>query len=92
MTRLHHLQILKDAGILKIRKEATKNYYYFDPDMNSFDRLIHVLQKAKELTAELPDRSEPFAMGYCRAGKMRSLRNVAYPCPGTVSHLHHFKN
>lgn len=53
----HHLQILKDAGILKMRKEATKNYYYFDPDTKSFDRLIYVLQKAKELTAELPDRS-----------------------------------
>ena len=37
-------------------KAATKNYYYFDPDMKSFDRLIHVLQKAKELTAGLPDR------------------------------------
>lgn len=23
----HHLQILKDAGILKMRREATKNYY-----------------------------------------------------------------
>lgn len=52
----HHLQILKDAGILKMRKEATKNYYYFDPDMKSFDRLIHMLQNAKELTAKLPDR------------------------------------
>lgn len=28
----HHLQILKDAGIVKVRKEATKNYYYFDAD------------------------------------------------------------
>lgn len=53
----HHLQILKEAGILKARKEGTKNFYYFDPDMKSFDRLIHVLQKAMELTAELPDRS-----------------------------------
>lgn len=55
----HHLQILKDVGILKVRKEATKNYYYFDPNTKSFDRLIHVLQKAKELTAKLLDRSEP---------------------------------
>lgn len=54
----HHLRILKEAGILKVRKEATKNYYYFDPDTKSFDRLIHVLQKAKELTAGLPDRGE----------------------------------
>ena len=22
----------KDAGIVKVRKEATKNYYYFDAD------------------------------------------------------------
>jgi len=53
----HHLQILKDAGILKMRREATKNYYYFDPNMESMDRLIGILQKSKEITAELPDRS-----------------------------------
>lgn len=53
----HHLQILKDAGILQVRKEGTKNYYYFDPDTQSFDRLVHVLQSARELTAKLPDRS-----------------------------------
>lgn len=53
----HHLQILKDAGILKVRREGTKNYYYFDTDTKSFDGLIHMLQRAKELTAELPDRS-----------------------------------
>lgn len=53
----HHLQILKDAGILKVRKEATKNYYYFDSDTQSFDRLIHMLQSAKKLMAEFPDRS-----------------------------------
>lgn len=53
----HHLQILKDAGILKVRKEATKNYYYFDPGAQSFDRLIHMLQSAKTLMAKLPDRS-----------------------------------
>lgn len=51
----HHLQTLKDAGILKVRKEATKNYYYFDPDTQSFDRLIHMLQSAKELMAKLPE-------------------------------------
>lgn len=53
----HHLQILKDAGILKMRREATKNYYYFDPDMESFKLLIKVLQNAIDLTAALPDRS-----------------------------------
>ncbi|MDD6193590.1 MAG: metalloregulator ArsR/SmtB family transcription factor [Lachnospiraceae bacterium] len=54
----HHLQILKDAGILKMRREATKNYYYFDPDMESFGLLIEMLKKAISITSELPDRSQ----------------------------------
>ena len=54
----HHLQILKAAGILKVRKEATKNFYYFDPDMKSFDRLINVLETAKLITLSLPNRDE----------------------------------
>lgn len=53
----HHLQILKDAGILKMRREATKNYYYFDSGMDSFVQLIGMLQKAVDITSELPDRS-----------------------------------
>ena len=53
----HHLQILKDAGIVKMRKEGTKNYYYFDPEMESFERLIAVLQLAMEISKALPDRS-----------------------------------
>lgn len=28
----HHLSILKDAGLVKLRREGTKNYYYFDAD------------------------------------------------------------
>ncbi len=52
----HHLQILKNAGILKMRREATKNYYYFDPDMKSFNLLIDVLQQAMKITSEIPDR------------------------------------
>lgn len=46
----HHLQILKDAGLLKVRKEGTKNYYYFDPDMRCFDQLIEMLNEAKRIT------------------------------------------
>lgn len=53
----HHLQILKDAGIVKSRKEGTKIYYYFDPDMKSMTTLIDALQLAIEITQALPDRS-----------------------------------
>ena len=53
----HHLQILKDAGIVKMRKEGTKNYYYFDPEMESFEKLIAALQLAMDISKALPDRS-----------------------------------
>lgn len=53
----HHLQIMKDAGIVRVRKEGTKNYYYFDPEMASFEKLVSTLQLAVEICKELPDRS-----------------------------------
>lgn len=53
----HHLQILKDAGIVKMRKEGTKNYYYFDADVDRFQLLMDVLNRIVQITSELPDRS-----------------------------------
>ena len=53
----HHLQIMKDAGIIKVRREGTKNYYYFDTEMEAFEKLILTLQLAMEISKELPDRS-----------------------------------
>lgn len=53
----HHLQILKDAGILKVRREGTKNYYYFDADMEAWSSLIRMLTHAQEIMNQLPDRS-----------------------------------
>lgn len=53
----HHIQILKDAGILKMRREGTKNYYYFDADMEAMNRLIHMLKHASKIMELLPDRS-----------------------------------
>lgn len=53
----YHLQIMKRAGIVKMRKEGTKNYYYFDADKNSFGNLINMLSHAKKVMESLPDRS-----------------------------------
>ncbi len=47
-----HLKILKDAGVLKIRREGTRSFYYPDPDMNSFTTLISVLQRAVDFSKE----------------------------------------
>lgn len=47
----HHLQILKDAGILAVRKEGTKNYYYFDSNLESMKQLIETLNKAVDIAS-----------------------------------------
>ena len=53
----HHLQILKEAGILNMRREGTKNYYYFDTDTMALQNLICLLEHTKQIMAQLPDRS-----------------------------------
>ena len=53
----HHLGILKDAGLVKVRREGTKNYYYFDADSEAMTRLLQMLTDAKKIMENLPDRS-----------------------------------
>lgn len=53
----HHLQILKDAGLLKMRREGTRNYYYFDADMLALEQLMQMLGHIKSIMSLLPDRS-----------------------------------
>ena len=55
----HHIQILKKAGIVKMRREGTKNYYYFDADAQAMNGLLRMISHAKEIMERLPDRSEP---------------------------------
>lgn len=54
----HHLQILREAGILGVRKEGTKNYCYFDSDLRTMKQLIAALQHAVDIASALPDREE----------------------------------
>lgn len=51
-----HLRILRDAGIVKVRREGTKNYYYFDADTEAMTRLLRMLTDAKAIMEALPDR------------------------------------
>lgn len=53
----HHLKILKEAGIVKMRREGTRNYYYFDAEPTSLKQLSSMLDHVKQIMAELPDRS-----------------------------------
>lgn len=54
----HHMQILKDAGFVKVRKEGTKHYYYLDMDDNEIDNLCRLFEDIRKILKNVPDRSE----------------------------------
>lgn len=39
----HHLQILKEAGIVAMRKEGTKNYYYLSADETHWEDIVSLV-------------------------------------------------
>lgn len=53
----HHLRILKEAGLIRVRREGTRNYYYFDADAKVIRELVQMLLHAHTIMAGLPDRS-----------------------------------
>ena len=53
----HHLRILRNAGIVRMRREGRKTYYYLDPNMEAFNRLSSALLQAVRICAALPNRS-----------------------------------
>lgn len=54
----HHIQILKDAGFLKMRREGTMHFYYFDENAAALDQLLQLLAHAKALSTQLPAHRE----------------------------------
>ena len=42
--------IRDSAGIVKVRKEGTKNYYYFAPEMEAFEQLVSTLHLAMKIS------------------------------------------
>lgn len=40
----HHLQILKQAGIVAMRKKGTKNYYYLSVDETQWQEIADLIQ------------------------------------------------
>ena len=39
----HHLQILKDAGVINMHREGTMNYYYVDANENEWGRIKQLI-------------------------------------------------
>ena len=52
----HHIKILKDAGIVGMRSEGTKNYYYLTNEHAKLDALLALFQNVLDLSKKM--RSE----------------------------------
>lgn len=53
----HHMQILKNAGIVKTRKEGTLVYYYLDPEDSEIKKIIDLFSDIQKIMKNVPDRS-----------------------------------
>lgn len=53
----HHMQILKNAGIVKARKEGTFIYYYLDPEDSEIQKIIDLFSDIQRIMKNVPDRS-----------------------------------
>lgn len=45
----HHLKVLLDAGIISVRKEGTKNYYYIDFEHTTVKPVIDFWKQAEPM-------------------------------------------
>lgn len=54
----HHMQILKEAGLVKSRKEGTCIYYYLDPDDNEIKQLASLIADIEKIMKMLPYKGE----------------------------------
>ncbi len=53
----HHMQVLKNAGIVKTRKEGTCVYYYLDPEDSEIKKIISLFSDIQQFMENVPDRS-----------------------------------
>ena len=52
----HHPQILKEAGIVRARREGTYIYYYLNPQDGEIQRVLRLFQSIQQAMASAPDR------------------------------------
>lgn len=50
----HHLKVLKDAGIIDMKKSGTKNYYFLDAKSSSIRLVADFWQTAQEMMTLCP--------------------------------------
>lgn len=52
----HHMRILREAGLVKPRREGARVYYDLSPDTGSIGKLIDLLLDIRRVTENAPDR------------------------------------
>ena len=63
----HHLAILKEAGLVSVLKEGTKNFYYMDADPELWGRLAALFSEISETVRRADEEDYPF--GSCAAAE-----------------------
>ncbi|WP_130861294.1 ArsR/SmtB family transcription factor [Bacilliculturomica massiliensis] len=53
----HHLQILKNAGIVAMRREGTKNYYYLSADETQWKEITDLIDRVYASIQHISSRS-----------------------------------
>lgn len=52
----HHLKILKEAGIVAMRREGTKNYYYLNLDDTQWKEIYELITLIYSSIADIPQQ------------------------------------
>lgn len=52
----HHLQVLKDAGIINMRREGTKNYYYMDANKSQWSRIASLINHINTVVQSITEQ------------------------------------
>lgn len=45
----HHLKVLKDAGIVSVRRDGTMNFYYLNPRESTLNRIRSLMSRVDAL-------------------------------------------
>lgn len=56
----HHLQILKDAGLINMHREGTMNYYYVDADKSCWHGLKELVDHVDSVVREANNCGYPY--------------------------------
>ncbi|MTK11192.1 MAG: winged helix-turn-helix transcriptional regulator [Clostridiaceae bacterium] len=54
----HHLQILKDANIISMRREGTMNYYFMSASETQWGKILLFMQHVNEVINDMSDEDK----------------------------------